>query len=133
MIEQDSISELDWGCDPMSEEIDNQVSKMPDRPKVLLVLIKSGREFDELYENVFSDVPENYLRTFRFVFFGKPFRFTYLGFEKVDAAMPLIITKMNSEIWDEGVIYVDGKPIVLLKRPTIKKPISKKEYMADEP
>ena len=48
-----------------------------------------------------------------------------MGFEEADIALPLAITKLNSEIWDEGAIYVDGKAIALLKRPIIKKPLSK--------
>ena len=125
MNQEDSTKILEWGNDPLSEAMDNQIAKMPDRPKVILALLKGGREFDGQYERVFGDLPNNYLRTFPLLVFGQPFRITCLGFDEMDAAMPLAFTKINSEIWDEGAIYVDGKAIALLKRPIIKEPLSR--------
>ena len=120
MNAEDSNKLLEWGCDPLSEEINDQIAKMPDRPKVVLALIKRGRECDGQLEQAFKELPNNYLRTFPLLVFNIPFRITYVGFDKADACMPLAMTKLNSEIWDEGAIYVDGKAIALLQRPILK-------------
>ncbi len=125
MSQENQNENLFWGRDPLSEAIDNQIACMPDRPKVVLALIKNGKEFDGQFERVFGDVPNNYLSMLPLVVFNLPFRVVFLGFEEKDEVMPFAIAKMNSEIWDEGAIYVDGKPIALLKRPIIKESRSK--------
>jgi hypothetical protein len=123
--EENPNKNLEWGRDPLSEAIDNQIATMPDRPKVVLALIKNGKEFDGQFERVFGSLTNNYLRTLPLLVFGLPFRIVFIGFEEEDMALPFTITKLNSEIWDEGAVYVDGKPIALLKRPIIKEPLSK--------
>jgi hypothetical protein len=125
MNEENSTKILEWGRDPLSEAIDDQVAKMPDRPKVVLALIKNGKQFDGQYERVFGSLTDNYLSTLPLLIYDLPFRIVFMGFEEADVALPLAITKLNSEIWDEGAIYVDGKAIALLKRPIIKKALSK--------
>ncbi|HEY5042719.1 MAG TPA: hypothetical protein VIK53_12030 [Verrucomicrobiae bacterium] len=125
MSEENPNKNLEWGRDPLSEAIDNQIATMPDRPKVVLALIKNGKEFDGQYERVFGSLTSNYLSTLPLLVFNLPIRIVFIGFDEADAALSLAITKLNSEIWDEGAIYVDGKVIALLKRPIIKEPLSK--------
>jgi len=132
MNAEEANDHLEWGGDPYSAMMNNQISQMPDRPKVILALLKFGRESDGKIEQAFGDLPNNYLRTFPLSYLDRPFRIVCIGFDEADSAMPLAITKLSSEIWDEGAIYVDGKAIALLERPIHKEPISREAYFASQ-
>ncbi|MFN7139728.1 MAG: hypothetical protein ACK4UN_10345 [Limisphaerales bacterium] len=112
-----------WGG-LVAGEINNQVKSMPDRPKIVVALIKWGREHDGQNERLFKELP-NYLRTAGLVAFGLPYRVTYLGFDELDSGLSQAIARIPQAIWSEGAIYIDGKVAILLHAPiTEEKPTS---------
>jgi hypothetical protein len=74
MNAEDSNTLFEWGGDPLSAGINKQIELMPDRPKVILALIKKGREFDGQIEQAFEDMPNNYLKTFLISVLSIPYR-----------------------------------------------------------
>ncbi len=100
-----------WGHDDLTKIIDQHVSTMPDRPKVVVTIIVNGRDFDEANAQALKPLAPHYFNTQPVLWLGAAFRIIYLGFDAAesDAFLQFWAIAATMPRLDEMALYIDGK------------------------
>ena len=109
MIDHDRLRR--WGSDAVGKRMNEAVEKMPDRPRVVIVLIFYGRDHDEANAEALKPIASHQFTTDAVVWLGVPARITYFGFDASDSALfDFWIIAASLPRLDELVVYIDGVP-----------------------
>jgi hypothetical protein len=116
----------EWGQGGISEEINSQISAMPDRPGLLLVIITINKTPEEARFREMGPVIDHFISDLPYDMYGFKVRASLFGFESesIDAFAKavLALSKMNI---DEAILYISGNPtlriskLILRSRPAI--------------
>jgi hypothetical protein len=113
----------DWGHDPISAEINVQISAMPDCPHVLLVVININKTPAEARFRELGQYKDFFLRDFPYVCIGQKVCASVFGFEREDqAAFAGAVCSLSAMNIDEAVVYLEGKPSLRITGLKLKSP-----------
>jgi hypothetical protein len=113
----------DWGHDPISAEINAQISAMPVRPHLLLAIINFNKTPAEARFRELGPYKDFFLRDLPYVCLGQKVCASLFGFELEDhAAFTGAICSLSAMNIDEAVVYLNGIPSLRVTKLKLKEP-----------
>jgi hypothetical protein len=105
----DSNDLNNWGGDFISHHINSHVHAMPDRPRIVIVVLTWGSESDILHADILRPFSPNHFSTQGLKALGRPLRIAYLGFDSTDSPdlYRFLLETPKLQV-DEMVHYIDG-------------------------
>ena len=98
-----------WGSDPVSQKLDEWVSKMPDRPATLLAVINYNADLDGSNRKALQPFNAQLFREIPFDCLGAKLTVYFLGFDATDAdAFLRLIAALPALGIDEAAVYLNG-------------------------
>jgi hypothetical protein len=115
----------EWGHDPISAEVNEQILAMPDRPSLLLAIITINKSPAEAKFRALGPFKDHFIRDLPYECFGHKVCASLFGFEPADhAAFSGTICFLSDMNIDEAVLYLDGVPSLRITKPKLKNPPS---------
>lgn len=105
----------EWGGDPVTAFVSDQIAARPDRPKIVLAVLVQKREKDPAITGAMDRIGAGFLRFIPFECFGTPWSVYLAGFDPDDGlALWPFLADLTAFEFSEAAFYTEGKPRVRL-------------------